>query len=74
MTTIEVEVRCPVGPKRLLSKLRLSGEEPHYTNDNLIEFACDDCRRWYQRNGHPEVRRVLHRYNFLGEIVETVFE
>lgn len=68
-----VEIRCPVGPQRLLSKLRLSGERPVITGDNLIEFACDDCKRTIRRRGTP-VYRVLHRYNLLGELVETVTE
>jgi hypothetical protein len=68
-----VEVRCPVGPQRLLSKLRLSGEKPTYVEGNLIEFACDDCKRTIRRSGRT-VSRVLHRYNFLGQLVETVTE
>lgn len=68
-----VEVRCPVGPQRLLSKLRLSGEKPTYVEGNLIEFACDDCKRNLRRRGQT-VSRVLHRYNFLGELVETATE
>ena len=73
MDAVEREIRCPVGPRRLLSKLRLSGEEAHYTDDNLIEFACDDCKRTYRKEGR-DVFRVLHRYNFLGELVETEVE
>lgn len=69
MTATTVEIRCPVGPQRLLSKLRLSGEEPHYTDDNLIEFACADCRRILRQKGQP-ASLVLHRFNFLGEHVE----
>lgn len=64
-----VELRCPVGPQRLLSKLRLSGKEPSYTDDNLIEFACADCRRTLRNTGR-NVTLVLHRYNFLGQHVE----
>lgn len=65
-----VELRCPVGPQRLLSKLRLSGESPKYTDDNLIEFACADCRRTLRNRGRT-VSLVLHRYNFIGAHVET---
>ena len=68
-----IEVRCPVGPRRLFSKLRLSGEEPHYTDDNLIEFACSDCKRTLRRTGR-DVNLVLHRYNFLGEHIEDSVE
>lgn len=68
-----VEVRCPVGPQRLLSKLRLEGKQPTYTEDNLIEFACSDCKRTLRRDGHT-VNIVLHQYNFIGEHVRTLSE
>lgn len=70
----EIEVRCPVGPQRLLSKLRLTGESPHYVpEDNTVEFACSDCKRALRARG-KNVGRVLHRYNFIGELVQTVLE
>ncbi len=60
-----VEVRCPVGPQRLFTKLRLAAFR--YVEGNLIEFPCSDCRR-----RDPEQQNVFHRYNFLGDLVETV--
>jgi hypothetical protein len=79
--TKEVEVRCPVGeelpdgfcrPGRLLLKLRISGEMPSFVQpDNLIELACEDCRYRLRKAGY-RVRRVLHRYNLAGELVETL--
>jgi hypothetical protein len=79
--TTEVEVRCPVGeelpdgycrPGRLLLKLRLSGELPSFVQpDNLIELACEDCRYRLRKAGY-RVRRVLHRYNLAGDLVETL--
>lgn len=61
-----VEVRCPNGPMRLFTKLRLGEETARMVQpDNVIEFSCSDCSR---RANH----RVFHRYNFLGEFVETV--
>ena len=67
-----VEVRCPVGPQRLFSKLRLGQIEGRYIQPgNLIEFACSDCSRQLSRADGAPVR-VLHRYNFLGELVETL--
>lgn len=52
-------------------KLLLSGEKPHITEDNLIELACDRCKE--QRKKKIGVAmRVLHRYDLLGELVETV--
>ena len=68
MTT--TEVRCPTGPKRLFMKLRASGEKLKYVEGNLLEFACTDCRKLYLRQGVPAAL-VLHRYNILGELIET---
>lgn len=65
-----VEIRCPVGPKRLLSKLISHGERPHIVEGNLIEFSCDDCKRAARRST-PRVVRVLHRYNLAGDLVES---
>lgn len=68
----EVELRCPVGPRRLFARMIQRGERPSYIHpDNLIEFSCYDCRRSYQREGRA-VRRVLHRYNLAGELIETL--
>ena len=66
-----VEIRCPSGPGRLLSKLLVGGDRPHITDDNLIEFACGDCRRLLRHKG-VEVGYVLHRYSLDGQLVETV--
>lgn len=73
MTTRSIDVRCPNGPQRLFMKLKLEGEKPVITEDNLMEFACSDCKRSLRREG-IEVDRVLHQYNFLGEWVETYLE
>lgn len=77
----EVEVRCPVPtelpgggckPGPLLLKLRLNGEVPSWVHpDNLIELACDSCKFRARRAGRP-VRRVLHRYDLAGILVETL--
>ena len=71
MKTTLIEVRCPTGPKRLLAKVRSRGERPAVVEGNLIEFSCADCRRALRNSGRP-VGHVLHRYNVLGELVETV--
>lgn len=68
-----VEIRCPVGPRRLLSKLLVAGEKPHVVEGNLIEFACDDCKRTLRQQGRIVIR-VLHRYDLAGELVETVVQ
>lgn len=67
-----IEIRCPVGPRRLLSKVISSGQGPvHVTRDNLMELACDDCKRAARRED-PSVLRVLHRYDLAGVLVESV--
>lgn len=68
-----VEVRCPVGPRQLLMKLRQAGEAPRYSEDNLLELACRDCAR-NARQIDPAVRRVLHRFALSGELVTSVVE
>lgn len=71
MTT--VEVRCPVGPKKLFTKLKLGEESATYLPNNLIEFTCGDCaRRIGRETGVPF--RVFHRFNFIGELIETHVE
>lgn len=82
MTEEVVDVRCPVPyvhpdgtcqPGKLLLKMRLAGERPTYVHpDNLIELYCEDCTRRLRKQGRPKVRRVLHRYDFIGELVETL--
>lgn len=69
---MEVELRCPVGPRRLFARMIQRGERPQYIHpDNLIEFSCYDCRRSMERDGR-RVRRVLHRYDLAGTLIETL--
>lgn len=72
MTT--VEVRCPVGPKKLFTKLKLGEEFATYVAEsNLIEFTCRDCAKQITADcGEPV--RVFHRFNFFGELIQTVVE
>ena len=65
-----VELRCPVGPKRLFSKLIRNDEKPNITSDNLIEFACSDCRKRLKDKG-LKYTLVLHRYDLIGNLIET---
>ena len=44
-----VDLRCPVGPRRLLAILRQEGKKPVYLEDNTVEFACSDCARGASR-------------------------
>lgn len=66
-----VEVRCPVGPRRLFTKLKLGEEHARYIHpDNLIEFTCYDCsRRLSQERQRPT--RVFHRFDFIGDLIES---
>lgn len=77
----EVEIRCPVPqplpgggckPGKLLMKLLVAGESPSFVHpDNLIELACEDCRKQLRRRG-VNVKRVLHRYDLAGSLIETL--
>lgn len=66
-----VEIRCPVNPQTLLTKLLLKGEKPHITDGNLIELACDRCKEQMKKKTGI-AQRVLHRYDLAGTLVETV--
>ncbi len=69
-----VEVRCPAGPQRLFTKLRLGEVEHRYVQPgNLIEFSCGDCARLVARMTGLKVT-VLHRFNFAGVLVQTLTE
>lgn len=59
-----VEMRCPVQPQRMFGKMVLSGEYA-ITDGNLLEFACDRCRKI------RKAVQVLHRFNIAGELVES---
>lgn len=67
----EISLRCPLGPRKLLAKLRVSGEQPEVTSGNLLEMACQDCRRRLRSEGHSDIKLILHRFDILGELVET---
>lgn len=73
MSTRTIELRCPQGPGRLLSKLLISGGRPEIVGDNLVELACPDCKRSLRLQGQP-VLRVLHRFNLLGDLVQSVVQ
>jgi hypothetical protein len=68
-----VEVRCPVGPQKLFTKLKLGEEFAKYLPGNLIEFTCGDCARTISRERQEPVR-VFHRFNFIGELIDTSIE
>jgi len=65
MTTM-VELRCDRNPSKLLGKV----DRPVIVEGNLIEIACYDCVKRLRKDGET-VQRVLHRWNVLGELIET---
>lgn len=65
-----IQLRCPEGPQRLLGKMRVSGTQPHVTEDNLIELVCDYCKVTLRKRGESVVR-VVHSFNLAGELVTT---
>jgi len=65
-----IEIRCPEDPRRILSKILIRGEKPRVTEDNLIEIACDACKTRLRKQGQT-VAIVLHRYDLVGELIET---
>lgn len=70
---ITVEVRCPVGPQKLFTKLKLGEESGGYLPNGLIEFSCSDCAKRIGRVMQQRVR-VFHRFDFAGELIQTVVE
>lgn len=63
-----IDIRCPRFPVRLL--LRIGNPVVTADGANLIEVACKDCRTDRRRAGQ-KVDLVVHRYNVLGQLVET---
>ena len=61
-----IDCRCPVNPRRLFA--RVTGGV--VVDGNLIEVACADCRASLKAMGQTPAL-VLHRYNALGECIET---
>jgi len=68
--TADVEFRCVAYPGVLFGRLRLREEGVRIVEGNLVEFACRSCRRELSRAG-GSVALVLHRFDLLGELVET---
>lgn len=66
-----IDFRCDANPKKLFARLRSEGEKPPVVEGNLIEMVCRDCRDKL-RVKRPEVTRVVHRFNLIGILVETV--
>lgn len=69
-----IELRCPVGPRALLAKSVVLGDVAQVNRElNLMEISCRDCvKRARLRN--PKIKRILHRFNVLGQLVESVIQ
>lgn len=66
---VEQELRCPVNPLRLFMKI----EDAHLIEGNVISIACQDCRKDMRKTGIV-VSRVIHRFNVIGECLDTLVE
>lgn len=62
----DVELRCDTNRSKLLAKVK----KPVIVDGNLIEVACDDCKRRKRKLGEV-VSLVVHRFNVLGDLIET---
>jgi hypothetical protein len=65
-----IDIRCPEDPRHLFLKLKSQGEATPVVEGNLLELACVVCRKTLRQRGE-EVVYVFHRFNFLGELIET---
>lgn len=65
-----IDLRCPVGPRKLLARLVATGERPVVVPGNLMELHCRDCSR-DERIDDPDILRVLHRYDFAAILGAT---
>lgn len=66
-----IDIRCPEDPRRLFLKLKRLGEDTPVVDGNLIELACYACNKALRTQGEKNVIRVLHRYDLMGELIET---
>lgn len=66
-----VDLRCPVGAKKLLARIRQTNGPVRVTGDNLLELACRDCRVRVANETGSRPTLVVHRFNVLGELVES---
>lgn len=66
-----LDLRCPYGPRQLLAKVSRDGGYHQMSADGLtLDIACRDCAK-QARKTDPRVRRAIHKFNVLGELVET---
>lgn len=73
MSFTVVDIRCPVGPQELLMRYRMVDAVVHIDKWNLMELMCSFCTRM-GRKQDSTVKRVIHKYNLLAELVESSIE
>jgi hypothetical protein len=67
----QLDLRCPFGPRQLLAKVSRDGDYHGMSPDGLtLDIACRDCAK-QTRKTDPRVRRVVHRFNVLGQLVDS---
>lgn len=64
------EIRCPKDRRKMFAKVSL-GDDVTIMPGNVIEVACPHCKAEERKAGR-ECDLVLHRYNLVGEHIETV--
>lgn len=66
-----IDLRCPVGAQKLLARIRQEHGMTPVVDGNLLELACRDCRNSVAREKGSRPALVVHRFNILGELVES---
>lgn len=66
-----VDLRCPDGAQKLLARIRQAKGSARVTDENLLELACRDCRQRVAHKTGVKPALVVHRFNILGELVES---
>jgi hypothetical protein len=66
-----VELRCTEGFGKLLGKVFRAGMPLTIDLENCAELPCADCKRRMKRDD-PRIRFVLHRFDWLGVLVDTI--
>ncbi len=67
-----VDIRCNVGPRELLMRLEVN-EVIHVGEYNLMLLKCSWCTRM-GRKQDSTVKRVIHKYNLMGELCGSDIE
>lgn len=62
-----IDLRCPVDPRRMFARMKAGA----VCEGNLVEVACPECARRIRKAGDESVRSVLHRFDILGECIES---